>query len=526
MQGNNRPTVDDTLLHIAEEAADGLYIVDPDGTFAFVNRAAVELFGYEDESELLGRNSHATTHYMRRDGSPFPVEECPLLRPRTTGERVRVDDDCFIRKDGSMFPVAYSSAPFAMESGTGAVVAIRDMSGLRHAEAELQLLQTATALISSAEDFEAAVACVIRAVCEQTGWVAGEMWMPDADCVQLRLAPGWWAASPEQERFFRDVSSKLAYRFDEGLPGMVWQSKQPFWIDVTTTDLQGPRIRTALEVGFVGGVGVPVLANDEVVAVLGFFRDRVHADDELWTASLSTIAAQLGPVFLRKRAEEQLAAQAIELANSNAELRRFAQLTAHELHQPLQSIIYSLEHSGNVAAEGAIASARRLQESIEGLLRYASVGQPHKESVPTATVVDEVLADLSYDLERAEADVVRHDLPAVEANAAQLRNVFLNLISNAVRYRSAEPLRIEIGAEREPDAVRMYVRDNGVGVDARDGKRIFELFNRGASASDVEGLGIGLALTRRIVEAHRGEIWLESEPGRGSTFLFRLPASG
>src|SRR5512133_202666 len=113
-------------LRIAEETADGLYIVDQDGNFAFVNPAAVELFGYDDEAELIGRNSHATTHYQRPDGSPYPAEECPLLKPRTTGESVRVDDDWFFRRDGSMIRVGYSSAPFTLESGTGAVVAIRD----------------------------------------------------------------------------------------------------------------------------------------------------------------------------------------------------------------------------------------------------------------------------------------------------------------------------------------------------------------------------------------------------------------
>jgi PAS domain S-box-containing protein len=176
-------------LRIAEQTADGLYIVDQDGDFTFVNPAAVALFGYENESELLGRNSHATTHYQRPDGSPYPVEDCPLLKPRLTGESVRVEDDWFFRRDGSMIPVAYSSAPFPMESGIGAVVAIRDMTELRQAEDELRLLQTATVLISAAETLEEAVGNVIREVCQESGWVAGEMWIPDDDCARLELAP-------------------------------------------------------------------------------------------------------------------------------------------------------------------------------------------------------------------------------------------------------------------------------------------------------------------------------------------------
>jgi PAS domain S-box-containing protein len=210
-----------------------------------VNAAAVALFGYEHESELLGRNGHATVHCRRPDGSPFPAEECPLLKPPLTGESVRVEDDWFIRRDGSMIPCAYSSAPFPMESGVGAVVAIRDMTELRQAEDELRLLQTTTALISAADTLEEAVATVIREVCKESGWVAGEMWIPDDDCARLKLAPGWWAAAPDMEAFFLEASAPQTMGPGEGLPGLVWQTQQPAWVDVVTTRREGPRIDTA-----------------------------------------------------------------------------------------------------------------------------------------------------------------------------------------------------------------------------------------------------------------------------------------
>jgi len=489
-----------------------------------VNPAAVALFGYDDESELLGRNSHTTTHYARPDGSPYPAEECPLLGPRTTGESVRVDDDWFFRRDGSTIRVAYSSAPFPMESGTGAVVAIRDMTELREAEDELRLLQAATALISAAETFEEAIACVIREVCLQSGWVAGEMWIPDKAGARLGLAPGWWAASPEMEQFFVEASAPQTMRPGEGLPGLVWETKRAAWIDVTTTKREGPRIDTARRVGFAAGVGMPVLAEGEVVAILGFFADHRRTEDDRWTDVLSAIAAQLGPVFLRKRAEDELSRQAIELARSNADLKLFAELTAHELQQPLHAVVATLGRALDGSPDHdellttALASARRLEDSIEGLLRYATVGEPQTETILADDVVDQAVADLALDLEAAEAEIVRERLPTIDADPAQLRAVFRNLISNAVRYRSAEPLRIEIGTA---DGA-LYVGDNGRGIDPIDHRRVFELFRRGASAGDAGGVGIGLALARRIVEAHGGELWLESAPGSGTTFFFTL----
>ncbi|WP_084269681.1 PAS domain-containing sensor histidine kinase [Patulibacter minatonensis] len=108
-------------------SADAFYVVDPDGGVQFANPAAVALLGYDDESELLGRNSHATIHYKHPDGSAFPSEECMLLKPRSTGEVVRMELDWFVRRDGSMVPIAYSSSPLLMDGKRGAVVVFRQV---------------------------------------------------------------------------------------------------------------------------------------------------------------------------------------------------------------------------------------------------------------------------------------------------------------------------------------------------------------------------------------------------------------
>jgi PAS domain S-box-containing protein len=108
-------------------SADAFYVVDPDGAVQFANPAAVALLGYDEEAELLGRNSHGTIHYKHPDGSPFPADECMLLRPRTTGEVVRMELDWFVRRDGSMVPIAYSSSPLMMDQGRGAVVVFRQV---------------------------------------------------------------------------------------------------------------------------------------------------------------------------------------------------------------------------------------------------------------------------------------------------------------------------------------------------------------------------------------------------------------
>jgi len=123
----------DVLEALLATVPDAVYVVDPDGRVEFANPAALAMLGYE-ESELLGRVSHPTIHHHHWDGTPFPVEDCPMLRPRTTGETVRVDGDTFWRKDGSKFRVAYSSAPLQMTVGRGAVVVFRDVTDRIDAE--------------------------------------------------------------------------------------------------------------------------------------------------------------------------------------------------------------------------------------------------------------------------------------------------------------------------------------------------------------------------------------------------------
>jgi PAS domain S-box-containing protein len=136
----------DTLFRAVAAVADALYVVDPGGRIAFLNPAALTILGYADELDLLGRPSHATIHYRRPDGSPFPEEDCPLLRPLRSGTTVRIERDWFVREDGSSVPVAYSSAPVELQDGRGAVVAFRDLSEqLRLGEVEASRARIARA---------------------------------------------------------------------------------------------------------------------------------------------------------------------------------------------------------------------------------------------------------------------------------------------------------------------------------------------------------------------------------------------
>jgi PAS domain S-box-containing protein len=153
-------TPPDLLSALVDSVADGVYLVDHAGAVRFVNPAGLALLGYETESELLGRSSHATIHGIRPDGSPFPEDECPLLRPRRTGDVVHVEEDWFVRRDGGFVSVAYSSAPVSTADGRGAVVVFRDVSARREVEEQRR---AAAAAFARAEALQASRARIVAA---------------------------------------------------------------------------------------------------------------------------------------------------------------------------------------------------------------------------------------------------------------------------------------------------------------------------------------------------------------------------
>jgi signal transduction histidine kinase len=213
------------------------------------------------------------------------------------------------------------------------------------------------------------------------------------------------------------------------------------------------------------------------------------------------------------------------------ELRGYADVVAHDLREPLAGIaalVNLLERRGEEPPPPKIlgqlrASTERARELIEGVLVYARSGELRVEPVPLEAVMREVAEDLRPAMEEAGGSLVVGELPEVRGDSGQLRRVLQNLVSNAVKFRGAEPLRVEVSALPGSHEWVVTVRDNGSGVDTKQATRIFGMFSRGDGQA--EGSGIGLAICRRIVEAHGGRIWVEPAERGGSAFRFTLPRS-
>ncbi|WP_224269564.1 PAS domain-containing protein [Haloprofundus salinisoli] len=225
------------------------------------------------------------------------------------------------------------------------------------------------------------------------------------------------------------------------------------------------------------------------------------------------------------------------LEASNERLEQFAYVASHDLQEPLRMISSYLQlidrryaddfdEDGREFIEFAVDGADRMREMLDGLLKYSRITTQQDPLEPVD--LDEVLADVRDDLaikiEESDAEIEAESLPRVKGDERQLRQVFQNLLDNTIKYSGDKRPRVNVAAERNGGEWTISVSDKGIGMDPDDTYRIFEVFQRLHTQNGHDGTGIGLALVERIVERHGGDIWVESEPGEGSTFSFTLQA--
>ncbi|WP_084777777.1 ATP-binding protein [Natrialba sp. SSL1] len=238
----------------------------------------------------------------------------------------------------------------------------------------------------------------------------------------------------------------------------------------------------------------------------------------------------------RKAREQRLEQLVADLEESNKRLEKFAYAASHDLQEPLRMVSsylqlidsrYDLDEEGEEFLEFAVDGAERMRSMIDGLLQYSRVetqGDP-LEPVDLERILDDVRENLQVTIEESDATIEADSLPRVQGDPDQLRQVVQNLLDNAIEYSDDQPT-VHVTAERNGTDWIVSIEDEGIGINPEEQEQIFEVFQRGQSRSDGDGTGIGLALCERIIERHGGDIWVESEPGEGSTFSFTLPSSG
>ncbi|MCU7495390.1 MAG: PAS domain S-box protein [Ignavibacteria bacterium] len=226
-----------------------------------------------------------------------------------------------------------------------------------------------------------------------------------------------------------------------------------------------------------------------------------------------------------------------ELERSNTELEQFAYVASHDMKEPLRMIssylqLLSKNYKDNLDEKAesyisyAVDGAFRMNTLINDLLIYSRASSKEKEftNVHLKDVLEDVLGDLEILINESNAEITYGDLPTVKADSLQMRQLFQNLIQNALKFRKDGGIKVEISSRRMGPEWMLKVQDNGIGIDPQFYDRIFIIFQRLHDRDKYPGTGIGLALCKKIIERHGGRIWVESTPGEGSTFYFTLPA--
>jgi len=266
-------------------------------------------------------------------------------------------------------------------------------------------------------------------------------------------------------------------------------------------------------------------------------RDELDRRVAERTAELERANRQLSDeVAERKRIEQGLQLTVAELQKTNADLEKYAYVASHDLQEPLRMVVSYTQllerrYAGQLDGQAdeyirfAVEGALRMQTLIEGVLELSRLGE--RSLCPDRTnceaLIQSVRRALRKEIEEAGALIEVSDLPTLQADPIQLARVFVSLLDNAVKFRSAEQPRIAVSARRAAQAWEFCVADNGIGIEAEFQSQVFAMFKRLHPRQRYAGTGIGLAVVEKIVAAHGGQVWVESEAGKGSRFFFAIP---
>jgi len=483
---------------------EGLFTVDAEGLVTFMNPAAQKLFGWTLE-ELRGKKMHEETHYLHPDGTPFPPEECPGLLMLTKGKTLSDYEDVFIRKDGTYFPVIFSSSPLREgEKITGLVVVFRDVSERKKAEQSLadraRLLDLSNDAII-VRDINDRIMYWNRGAEETYGWTAEEALGQMAH--ELRRTEHPEPLSKILEQFYRDNrwTGEIAHVRRDGM-------------SITTAS------RWALQRDDLGRPAYILETNNDIT-------DRKLAEVER------------EEILRREHEARQSAEQANKLKDE------FLATLSHELRNPLNVILgYSevllrndevqqsafLKRAVEILRRNAEAQSQLVSDLLDLSRLHTGKLSLNREAVSLTTIVHNAVETVRTEAAAKNLQIsvnAQDEVLFVNADPLRLGQVIWNLLNNAVKFTPTGG-RVVVDLSRDEDEALVIVKDTGEGIDPKFAPYLFEMFRQADATSSRRhsGMGIGLALVQQLVALHNGSVAMESAGlGRGAKFTIRLPLS-
>jgi PAS domain S-box-containing protein len=524
---------------ITKNTAEGLCLLDAEGRLTFMNPAAEAMLGWK-EAELKGRVLHNAVHYLKPDGSPYPLSECPLREVLGAQATSMNREDVWIRKDGTMIPIFCSLSPIIVDGNvTGAVLAAHDITERKRAEARRARRARQTTLradmsvaLAKSESLPSILNESAALLVSHFDAAFARIWTlnPDTNMLELQASAGIYTHLDGEHARVPLGQFKI---------GLIAEERKPH---LTNDVLNDPRISDkewARRAGMVAFAGYPLLVEDRLIGVMAIFSREQLTEETL--DSLALVAETIAQGIERKRLEEQLRQRAEQLAEANRLKDEFLATLSHELRTPLTSILgwaklmrtekFDSQLSNRaleIIERSAVAQSQLIDDLLDvsriitGKLRL--VAQPLELAPIIAAAVDSLRP--TADARGVQLEML-FDATAgeVSGDADRLQQVIWNLLSNAIKF-TPKGGRVTIELRRFDSQVEIIVSDTGQGISHEFLPYIFDRFRQadGSITREHGGLGLGLAIVRHLVELHGGTIRAESEGANlGSTFSVSLP---
>ena len=476
-------------------------VMTPDGELTYANRLALQTVS--DSNTVMNKRLD-DTYWWGYD--PRMQEQArDALRRAKSGETVRADVELRVGGDERIV-VDFMLSPIYEDGALVALIpAWVDITSRKAIEKERVNL-----LLSLADERTR-----LKNIFENIPGIVTEMWIED-EKVTLR--------------FTSDYAEKLL-----GYPMSEWEDKADMWREIMHAD-DFEQVSQELLAAYDRGEGIIEYRVYDAQKKLHDLEG--HMKVIKWADKREVLLTINMDVTERKNATRELSRYAQELKRSNEELQQFAYVASHDLQEPLRMVTSYMQllqqrYKEQLDADAqefinyAVDGATRMKSLIQDLLTYSRVETAAREFlvVEVNDVIKTIQRNLRFTLEETGASITHVDLPKIRADEQQITQLFQNLISNAIKFRSDQTPHVHLDVKREGRFWQFCVQDNGIGIDQQYYQRIFVIFQRLHNRSKYPGTGIGLAICKKVVERHGGNIWVESTPGQGTTFYFTLPAA-
>jgi len=488
---------------IMNAALDAIICIDTEGIITFWNPQAEHIFGWQQEEVIGKKLSNIIVPEPYRSMHDHGMEQYKI-----TGKGPALNvllELSAINRDGINFPIELTVLPIHQGNDSFFCAFIRDITARKKAE---------IATRRSNERYELVAKATSDAIWDWdllTGTVTRS-----GDGLQKLFGYDTFSASADNDFWRKHVHPDDVNRVTEQRTIKLENTTDQYWEDEYRFKRKDGSYAHVYDRGY-------IIRNKEgkAIRMIGSTQDISDLKrSEQQLQELNTV--------LEKRAAE--------LVRSNSELERFAYVASHDLQEPLRMVssflqllekqyTQQLDSKAKEYINFAVGGAERMKRLILDLLAYSRVATVPEQFQPVDmnVIAQQVVQIFESRFEKEGITLTLGSLPLVKGNATQLQQLLQNLVGNAIKYKSERPPKIQIGCAEEAGRYVFFVKDNGIGINPKYFEKIFVVFQRLHPINNYSGTGIGLAICKKIIERHHGEIWVESEEGKGSCFFFSLP---